>query len=485
LERKAVSGIMLALMLVSMLTLAFNIQRVRAEPSEPPATEWDKTYGGAGGDSAWSVVQTGDGGYIAAGATDSFGAGNNDFWLVKTDASGNLQWNKTYGGAGGEEALSVQQTSDGGCIVAGETYSFGAGHYDFWLVKTDANGNMEWNKTYGGVDYDGAWSVQQTSDGGYIAAGYTNSFGAGAYDFWLVKTDAIGNMEWNRTYGGASTDWGHSVEQTSDEGYIVAGYTTSFGLAGVHFWLVKTNATGNMEWNKTYGAGGEEAFSVQQTSDGGYIVAGYTYSFGAGGGDFWLVKTDPAGNEQWNQTYGGAGGEMAYSVEQTGDGGYIAAGATDSFGAGSSDLWLVKTDASGNLQWNKTYGGAGIDMALSVKQTNDRGYIVAGGTESFDAGNFDSWLIKLAACMPTTIDELKTKVEELGSEGEIDNQGIVKSLLAKLNVAQKLVDKGKVDKAEMILEGFIIQVQKLSGIHIPVEAADILIQSAEYIISKL
>jgi len=364
---KAASGIMLTLILISMLTLAFNIQLVRPDPSEPPVTEWDKTYGGAGDDFALSVEQTDDGGYIAAGATDSFGAGIVDFWVVKTDASGNLQWNKTYGGAVGEEALSVQQTSDGGYIVAGETYSFGVGRYDFWLVKTDANGNMEWNKTYGGVDYDGAWSVQQTSDGGYIAAGYTNSFGAGAYDFWVVKTDASGTMEWNKTYGGASTDWGHSVEQTSDEGYIVAGYTCSFGLAGVHFWLVKTDAAGNMEWNKTYGAGGEVAYSVQQTSDEGYIAAGVTGSFGGA----WLVKTDAYGNMEWNETYSGGGADF---VQQTSDGGYIFAGG-----------WLAKTDANGSLVWSNDYGG----YARCVRQTFNGGYIVAG----YSAGN--AWLIKL------------------------------------------------------------------------------------------
>ncbi|WXG45852.1 MAG: hypothetical protein WED05_04105 [Candidatus Atabeyarchaeum deiterrae] len=359
-----------------------------------PQAGWSRTYGGTGYDEAQSVQQTSDGGYIVAGYTHSFGAGGYDFWLVKTDGSGNQQWNKTYGGTNDDIAYSVQQTSDGGYIVAGYTSSFGAGLSDFWLVKTDGSGNQQWNKTYGGAGYDEAQSVQQTSDGGYLVAGSTDSFGA-SFDILLVKTDGSGNQQWNKTYGGAGYDEAQSVQQTSDGGYVVAGDTTSFGAGGYDFWLVKTDGSGNQQWNKTYGgAGYDEAQSVQQTPDGGYIVAGYTSSFGAGSLDFWLVKTDGSGNQQWNKTYGGAGYDAASSVRQTRDGGYIVAGGTDSFGAGGYDFWLVKTDGSGNQQWNKTYGGAGYDEAQSVQQTPDGGYIVAGYTSSFGAGGVDFWLVK-------------------------------------------------------------------------------------------
>jgi hypothetical protein len=261
-----------------------------------------------------------------------------------------ISFAKTYGGTDGYWASSVQQTSDGGYIVAGYTDSFGAGDDDIFLIKTDANGNIIWAKTYGGIDNDRAFSVQQTSDGGYIVAGWTYSFGAGSRDFFLIKTDANGNIIWAKTYGGTSWDEATSVQQTSDGGYIVAGDTRSFSAGDDDIFLIKTDANGNIIWAKTYGgASYDEASSVQQTSDGGYIVAGVTRSFSAGWHDVLLIKTDANGNVQWAKTYGGTSVDVAYSVQQTSDGGYIVAGYTSSFGAGSSDIFLIKTDANGNI----------------------------------------------------------------------------------------------------------------------------------------
>jgi len=311
------------------------------------AIAFAKTFGGSFDDLASSVQQTSDGGYIVAGYTRSFGAGYLDVFLLKTDASGNLQWAKTFGGSSGDSASSVQQTSDGGYIVAGYTRSFGAGG-DVFLLKTDASGNLQWAKTFGGSDYDWAYSVQQTSDGGYIVAGYTLSFGAGYDDVFLLKTDASGNLQWAKTFGGSDYDWAYSVQQTSDGGYIVAGYTLSFGAGGDVF-LLKTDASGNLQWAKTFGGSSYDyAWSVQQTSDGGYIVAGYTGSFGAGGPDVFLLKTDASGNLQWAKTFGGSDYDWAFSVQQTSDGGYIVAGYTYSFGAGGN-VFLLKTDANGNI----------------------------------------------------------------------------------------------------------------------------------------
>jgi arginine repressor len=257
---------------------------------------------------------------------------------------------KTYGGTYYEYAYSVQQTSDGGYIVAGWTNSFGADSTDIFLIKTDANGNIIWAKTYGGTSDDRARFVQQTSDGGYIVAGYTYFFGAASFDIFLIKTDANGNVQWAKTYGGTSYDWDYSVQQTSDGGYIVAGWTWSFGAGYDDIFLIKTDTNGNIIWAKTYGGTGyEKAFSVQQTSDGGYIVAGSTGSFGVGGGDLFLIKTDANGNVIWAKTYGGTSGDVAYSVQQTSDGGYIVSGSTSSFGAGGGDIFLIKTDANGNI----------------------------------------------------------------------------------------------------------------------------------------
>jgi len=361
------------------------------------AISFAKTFGGSDWDYAYSVQQTSDGGYIVAGYTRSFGAGSRDVFLLKTDASGNLRWAKTFGGSYYDEASSVQQTSDGGYIVAGYTYSFGAGYNDIFLLKTDALGNLQWAKTFGGSSYDWASSVQQTRDGGYIVAGYTYSFGAGYTDIFLLKTDALGNLQWAKTFGGSNYELAYSVQQTSDGGYIVTGYTLSFGAGGDVF-LLKTDASGNLQWAKTFGGSYvDSAFSVQQTSDGGYIVAGGTYSFGAGYTDIFLLKTDALGNLQWAKTFGGSDYELAFSVQQTSDGGYIVAGETRSFGAGIYDVFLLKTNASGNLQWAKTFGGSFDDWAYSVQQTSDGGYIMAGRTFSFGAGSPDAFLLKTDA----------------------------------------------------------------------------------------
>ena len=262
---------------------------------------------------------------------------------MKTDSGGDEEWNKTFGGTNDDCAYSIQQTSDGGYIIAGGTCSHGAGYYDFWLVKTDSGGDEEWNRTFGGTGYDYAISIQQTSDDGYIIAGGTRSYGAGYYDSWLVKTDSGGNEEWNRTFGGTDYDCAHpnSLQQTSDGGYILAGFTYSNPYGD--FWLVKTDSGGNEEWNKTFGGTDDDrAYSIQQTSDGGYILAGFTESYGAGGWDFWLVKTDSGGNHEWDRTFGGTSSDCACSVHETSDGGYIIAGYTRLYGAGGYDFWLIK-----------------------------------------------------------------------------------------------------------------------------------------------
>ena len=354
-----------------------------------------QTYGGVNCDHAYSMVQTSDGGYALAGYTESYGAGFSDFLLIKTDAYGTLQWSQTYGGADNEIAYSMIQTLDGGYALAGYTASYGAGKYDLWLVKTDSAGNPQWNRTYGGADYDYAYSLAQTSDEGYAIAGHTDSYGAGDDDFWLVKTDASGILQWSRTYGGTNNNYAHSMVQTSDGGYALAGYAESYTADDPNFWLVKTDSAGNLQWNQTYGgAVYDYAYSVVQTNDGGYALAGLTDSYGAGGYDFWLVKTDSIGNPQWNQTYGGASYEIAYSMVQTSDNGYALAGFSASFGAGKYDFWLVKTDSAGNQQWNQTYGGSKFDYAYSVVQTSDGGYVLAGLTNSYGAGDYDFWLVK-------------------------------------------------------------------------------------------
>jgi hypothetical protein len=313
---------------------------------------WNRTYGSVGTDSAQAVVQTSDGGYALGGYTSSSGSGGFDVWLVKTDGNGVLQWSRTHGGSGGDLAYSVVQTSDGGYALAGMTTSFGAGGFDLWLVKTYTDGTFQWGVTYGGAGDDYAASLVQAADDGYALAGSTDSFGAGAQDVWFVKTDANGVKQWNRTYGGDSTDGASAVIRTADGGYALAGQTASLGAGMGDAWLIKTEADGTMQWGRTYGGyNGDDARGVVQTSDGGYALAGLTTSFGVGVGDAWLVKTDAEGIQQWSRTYGGPDYDMVFSVVPTADGGYALAGYTNSFGAGVYDAWLVKTEAEQGLMW--------------------------------------------------------------------------------------------------------------------------------------
>ena len=307
-----------------------------------PDSLWSRTFGGRDDDKCFSMIQTADGGYALAGYTESFGGGRNDspdFWLVKTNADGDSLWSRTFGGRGDDWCSSIIQTADGGYALAGTTRSFGAGEFNMWLVKTDADGDSLWSQTFVGRADNCCNSMIQTADGGYALAGHTYSVGGG--DMWLVKTDTDGDSLWSRTFGGENAEWCISIIQTADGGYALAGAS---GAGRLDMWLVRTDADGDSLWSRAFGGENEDfCYSIIQTADGGYALAGYTESFGAGSADMWLVRTDADGDSLWSRTFGGESDDWCNSIIQTEDGGYALAGYTRSFGAGSADMWLVKT----------------------------------------------------------------------------------------------------------------------------------------------
>ncbi|WP_223606640.1 T9SS type A sorting domain-containing protein [Chryseobacterium sp. OSA05B] len=405
-----------------------------------PAIQWQKSLGGSNGDQAKSVQQTSDGGYIVAGGSYSTDGdvtgnhGNSDYWIVKLDASGAIQWQKSLGGSLFDEAYSIHQTSDGGYIIAGESLSNDGdvtgnhGNSDYWIVKLDASGTLQWQKSLGGSNQDVANSVRQTSDGGYIVAGesYSNNGDVtgnhGISDYWIVKLDASGNIQWQKSLGGTSYERANSIQQTSDGGYIIAGAASStngdisINYGNEDFWIVKLDASGAMQWQKSLlGNLADSAQSIQQTSEGEYIVAGLSNSVNSeiptvfGISNYCVAKLDVNGNPLWQRYFGGSGEDHPFSTQQTSDGGYIVAGSTGSLDGhvignhGSFDCWILKLDASGNIQWQKSLGGSEFDEAYSIKQTADGGYIIAGMIFSADGnitgyqGSRDAWIVKLSS----------------------------------------------------------------------------------------
>ncbi|MCL0059230.1 hypothetical protein M1O20_01760 [Dehalococcoidia bacterium] len=257
--------------------------------------------------------------------------------------------------------------------------------------------DKEWSRTFGGRERSVAQSVQQTRDGGFIIVGWREGAGEFDYDIWLVKSDEKGNKEWSRTFGGRITDHGWSVRETLDGGFIITGTLYRGGPRYGDLWLIRTDEHGDKEWCRTFDrGGGETGHSVQQTRDGGFIIAAQVYPPFIGRSDLWLIKTDQEGNKEWSRSFGGGGSEGLPSVQQTRDGGFIIVASTESFGAGKSDLWLIKTDQEGDKEWSRTFGGREREGGSSVQQTACGGFIIAGTTNSFGAGKSDFWLIKLA-----------------------------------------------------------------------------------------
>ena len=407
--------------------------------SAQPTIQWQKNLGGSEYDEAKCVRQTTDGGFIIAGYTLSNNgdvSGNHgglDFWVVKLTNTGAIQWKKSLGGTNNEWAYSIQPTNDGGYIVVGSTLSNNGdvlgnhGDEDCWVVKLSSSGTIQWQKALGGSDWDEAWSIQQTSDGGYILAGRTRSNDGdvsgnhGAFDIWVVKLDGTGTLAWQKSLGGSGDDIGYAVRQTPDGGYIVTGESGSDNgdvsglIGGTDYWVIKLSPEGNLEWQKMLGSSSLDfPYDITPTNDGGYIVVGIA-SANSGdvtgnhdGFDYWVVKMNNQGDIQWQKSLGGSGQDYAQAVQQTSDGGYVIAGSSPSTDGdvigndGVIEFWIVKLTEVGELQWQKTLGGTKADRAFSIQQTSDGGYIVCGyawsndGDVSVNKGKTDYWVVKLS-----------------------------------------------------------------------------------------
>jgi len=439
--------------------------------AQAPKIEWAKCYGGSSVEVPYCIQQTSDGGYIAVGFTESqdgdvYGlhdpatGGLGDAWIVKTDNIGKIVWTRTIGGSSEDRLYSIQQTA-GGYIAAGYTGSIDGdltginidtiGYGQAWVIKLDTSGKTVWQKCYGGSGDENANSIVQTADSGYIFAGRTNSddgdvsgthkkdatglyFG---YDIWVVKITATGAISWQKTLGGGGDETGQSIQQTTDGGYVVAGYTNSDdGDVTKHYgdgstndgWVVRLSGTGGLIWQKAYGGTAyDELNAVKQTPDGGYVFTGWTISndddvsgdhlntSGNATDDLWVVKTDTSGGINWQRCYGGSGHDGGNDIQLTADSGFVVTGYTSSSDGDITgyhydtshphDYWVLQLTNSGDINWNNCYGGSGEDDAYSIKVTSDGEYVVAGISSSLDddvKGNHtnkigDWWIVKLGS----------------------------------------------------------------------------------------
>lgn len=418
--------------------LSLFITPILSAQTAPPI-QWQKSMGGSSVDIFHAVEQTSDGGYIVSASSFSNNGdlpgnfGIRDAWIIKLGINGNVEWQKLLGGSQAELFNSIHQTSDGGYILAGGSTSTDGdltnnhgnhGLEDYWIVKLDSTGNIVWQKSIGGSDRDIAQDILQTSDEGYIIAGtsYSNDGDVlgnhGGPDIWIVKTNSTGNIQWQKSLGGSSTQHALSIQQTSDNGYIIGGVTGNIADGDVtqvygesDYWIVKLDSSGNIVWQKSLGGTGYDvARSIRQTFDGGYIVAGvyerlippYTMD-----SDYGIIKLTNSGDVQWQKFFGGSKGDVANSIQQTADGGYIIAGGSNSNNGdvlgnhGKTDFWILKTDNTGTLQWQKSLGGTDDENAISIRKTMDGGYIIIGysssnnGDVSGNHGNNDGWIVKL------------------------------------------------------------------------------------------
>ena len=362
--------------IISLLSFVFVLSAL-SSASEPIA-RWEKEYGGPYNDTANWVVNASGGGFLLVGTTTTTDTTFGDVSMIWVNPSGDTIWTRQYGGSEGESAEGVCETPDGGFIVVGTTTSYGAGSGDVYALRTDSNGDTLWTRTYGGTGYDAGYGVDLAHGSGYVITGVKDP-GGGSADVYLVRIDDNGDTLWTNTYGGSEVDWAMRVRRTSDGGYIMAGETRSFGYGVGDAYLVKVDSLGAMEWHQWYGgASVDVAYDVQHALGGGYMAVGYTASAGAGSYDIFLIHTLANGDSIWTRTYGGSDYDRGASLVTASDNTYVIAGSTRSYGAGSMDAYVMKVGPTGNLMWDEAFGGVDYDDGYAIQETPDRGYVVCG-----------------------------------------------------------------------------------------------------------
>ena len=410
--------------------------------------DWVKNFGGSGNESAQAIIKTDDGGYAILGYTSSINGDvstkteeENDYWFLKFDGNGNLQWNKTYGGSKDDIGQSLSQTKDGGYVLTGYSMSSDGdvsnneGFHDNWILKLDAQGVLEWQSSYGFSGHDHSYDILEASQGGYFFTGFLDITSAradgntekgnsltshGVGEFWGTKIDENGSVQWRGYFGGTNNDRAHSVVQTNDGGFVMAGFTESddYDISNTNgsydFWVVKVDSFGNLVWEHSFGGEGiEVSYDIAKTSDNGFVVVGNTFSANGdilvnhGESDMWMIKLDEEGNLIWEQTYGGSQFDLAQAVVESKDGGFLIAGNTKSedqdstLNMGENDIWVVKTNKTGELVWQKSFGGSGLDFGFDLLENSDGSIMVVGESSSTDfnsvslKGNTDVILLKI------------------------------------------------------------------------------------------
>ncbi len=440
------------LILVSLFSCSDETSIIDLDPNSSVSflgeVEYVKSFGGSGNDTAQAIITTNDGGYAILGYSNSIDGdlngktlAVNDYWLLKLDADGNLEWSETYGGSEDDRGQSLIQTNDGGYALTGYAMSadgdgsVNKGFHDNWLLKLNSFGKIEWEKSFGFSGHDHSYDLLETNDGGIFFVGFLDITSAradgntekgnsttahGVGEFWGTKIDDSANLQWRGYYGGSSNDRAQSVVQADDGGYVMAGSTESndFDIdnsrGSYDYWVVKVDALGNFKWQNSFGGSGiERAQDIANTADGGYVITGNTFSTdkdistSKGESDIWLVKLDEQGNLKWDASFGGSRFDAAQSVTLSKDGGFIIAGNSKSndqdlsANVGENDIWLIKTDAVGKMVWQKTFGGQGLDFGFDALETADGSIVLVGESASAEfnglpnKGGSDAVLIKI------------------------------------------------------------------------------------------